>query len=246
MRKLFVLGVLALALPALVVAFKLPPMALGPYVGAYLLDCTTINNEVLCVNGDPSLGVAPLFGTDLKLYLPENYYSEITIGYSTQKTEAGDFSTSNLTSLPDSTTHTSGILVLLPLSLTLGRDFQLMPKLWGSAGLSAGYTWAAATIDSQAIYSGGIHYDSHTVGRGGNPFLGFKLGIDLYVHRNVDVSVSFGYRYGDITELTVREADRAERIGSTIKYFDKATNTEKPLPLEISNPILCYAIKYRF
>ena len=246
MQKIFRLAALILGLPALAGAFKLPPIALGPYAGVYLIDCSTINNEVLCVNGDPPVGAAPMFGSDIKFYLPQNYYSEITIGYSTQKTEAGDFSTSNLTSLPDSTTHTSGILVLLPLSLTLGRDFQLMPKLWGSAGLSAGYTWAAATIDSQAIYSGGIHYDSHTVGRGGDPFLGFKLGIDLYVHRNVDVSISFGYRYGDITELTVREADRTERIGSIIKYFDKATNTEKPLPLEISNPILCYAIKYRF
>ena len=246
MRKLFGLVALVLALPVLAGAFKLPPMALGPYVGGYLLDCTTINNEVLCVNGDPSLGVASMFGADLKIYLPDNYFSEISLGSSRQKTEAGDFSTSTMTSLPDSTTHTSGKLALLPLSLTLGRDFPLMPKLWGSAGLSAGYTWATATIDSEAIYSGGIHYDSHTVGHGGNPFIGFKLGIDLSVHHNIDISINLGYRYGDIKKLTVKESDQVERIGSTIKYFDKTTNTEKPLPLEISNATLCYVIKYRF
>ncbi len=240
MRKLFGLVALVLALPVMAGAFTLPKMANGAYVGAYLMDCTTINNQVLCIDGDPSLGTAPIFGTELKMFLPKDYFFEINLGYSFQKTVAGD------PSWPWDTVKTSGELTIVPLALTLGHDFQLMSKLWASAGLTSGYTWATVAIDTQAVYYGKPRYNSHTVGRGGNSFLGLIAGITLNLPRNIDVSVNLGYRYGNIKQLTVKESNDPERIGSILSYYDYSLNNEKPIPIEISNPIFYYVIKYGF
>jgi hypothetical protein len=240
MKKLFRLAVLILTLPALAGAFKLPKIALGPYVGAYLMDCTTINNQVLCISGDPSLGAAPIFGTELKMFLPKNCFFEINLGYSPQKTVAGD------PSWPWDPEKTSGELTIVPLALTLGHDFQLMPKLWGSAGLTAGYTWATVAIDTQAVDYPEPRYNSHTVGRGGDHFLGLMAGFILKLHRNLDVSVNLGYRYGNIKQLIVKESGDAGRIGSILSYYDESLNVEKPIPLEISNTIFYYTLKYHF
>ena len=231
---------LILTLPALAGAFKLPKITLGPYVGAYLMDCTTINNQVLCIDGAPSLGTAPIFGTELKIFLPKNNFIEVNLGYSPQKTVAGD------PSWPWDTVKTSGELTVVPLALTLGHDFQLMPKLWGSAGLTAGYTWATVAIDTQAVYYSKPRYNSHTVGRGGTPFLGLIVGITLNLPHNIDASVNLGYHYGNIKQLTIKESNDPERIGSILSYYDESLNNEKPLPIEISNPIFYYVIKYGF
>jgi hypothetical protein len=246
MRKSFGLAVLALVLPVLAGAFELPRIAFGPYIGAYLMDCSTINNNVLCVDGDPSLGPAPLFGADFKVYLPKRYFSEISLGYSPQKTETGPFSAPISHGSSIDTINTTGELTIVPLAVTLGRDFQLMPKLWGSAGLSAGYTFATLAIDTSARYLDNHLYSSHSLSRGGGPFVGFRFGIDLKIPGNISLSINLGYRYGNIKRLTIGESSDPVRIGSTLKYYDHSSGTEKDLPLEISNAILCYGVKLSF
>jgi hypothetical protein len=240
MKKLLGLAALALALAGPAGAFDLPRVSFGPYAAAYLMDCATINNQVLCVNGNPSLGAAPLFGVETKVFLPKNFFVGINLGYSSQKTVADN------PYWPSDTIKTAGKLRVVPLSLALGHDFQLMPKFLFSAGLSAGYTWAAVQIDSQVLYKNGQRYRSHTAGRGGNPFVGLMSGIILNLHRHIDFSLNFEYRFGDIKQLAVSESDDPARIGSIIKYYDESSNMDQPIPLEISNLLYCYAIKYRF
>jgi hypothetical protein len=239
MRTLLLLAALTWTLPGLACSFDLPKISLGPYGGADLLNCATINERVLCVGGDPSLGVAPVLGGEIKLLFPKNYFLGVNLSNSVQQTVGHD---------PDTLGEkaTDGKLKVVPLYFTLGKDFHLMPKLYWSAGLSAGYTWARVDIDTDEILLNGQRYRTHTVARGGNPTLGWLLGMNLQIHRHVDFSVKLGYHFGNIKSLKVIDSTVPSMIGGTLTYYDGSSNSQQLLPLDITNAFFYYCIRYNF
>lgn len=240
MRSSLCFAALILALPLSAGAFEFPPTSLGAYAGVYLLECPAINNNVICVNGDPALGAAPVFGGLIRLALPKSCFLEVNLGHSSQGTVSSE------PNWPKDSLITEGTLVIIPLALALGRHSQAMPRLWWTAGLKAGYTLATLEIDSMAHRSDGSLFSSHHAGRGEGFFLGFLLGLDIKIHRRLDLSVNFDYHFGDIKRLEVIASDDPARIGFPMEYYDLASETVKPLPVEVSQALLYYTLKFNF